>query len=55
MWEECEQVVGEVWHANGKNEVGLAFIREKIKQCGSDLMTWETSKADPNAEEIKKF
>ena len=55
MWEECEQVVGEAWHAIGNNEVGLASVREKIKHYGSNLMAWGTSKADPNDEEIKKF
>ena len=55
MWEDCEQVVGEAWHANGNNEVGLATVREKIKHYGLDLMAWGTSKANPNDEEIKKF
>ena len=55
MWEECEQVMGEAWHANGNNEVGLTSVREKIKHYGSDLMAWGTSKADLNDEEIKKI
>ena len=55
MWEECEVVVSEAWHANGNNEVGLASVREKIQSCDSELMAWGTSKADPNDEEIKKF
>ena len=55
MWEECEEVVSEAWHANGNNEVGLVSVREKIKHCGSDLMAWGISKADQNNEEIKKL
>ena len=55
MWEECEAVMSEAWHANGNNEVGFASVREKIQSCDSELMAWGTSKADPNDEEIKKF
>ena len=53
MWDDCEGVVMDSWANSGGEVGGLSAMVDKIKGCGSDLMSWGSAKTAPATEEIK--
>ena len=55
MWDDCEKMVLESWNKDESAQSGMHNIKEGIRNCGSELLAWVSSKTHPDAEAIKKL
>ena len=55
MWDDSEKMVLESWNKDESAQSGMHNIKERIRNCGSELLAWVSSKTHPDAEEIKKL
>ena len=55
MWDDCEKMVLESWNKDESAQSGMHNIKERIRNCGSELLAWVSSKTHPDAEAIKKL
>lgn len=55
LWDDCERMVLDSWNKGGCAYSGMNNIKERIRNCGSDLLAWGSSKTQPDVEAIKKL
>ena len=55
LWEDCEEVIKAAWEKGNNEATELGVAKQKITDCGIELLAWGASKTHLGTEEVKRL